>query len=181
MSAERAESELLRPVEAHELHRRNSFWKYFWKAISALMLIIILSYMLTNYSVRTILAGKANSDVVNEGVLDSEYGMIVFTNGVYSGLKELYHENEKEFKACVLGEYLDGQYILDELFLPKMHFQDYDQVISSPCPDGTLIDLHSHPQQHCTFSEVDLNGFIPNEENTLLGVMCSDDRFILQK
>ncbi len=181
MSAERAERELLRPVEDHELYGKSNFWKHFWKAISALMLIIILSYMLTNYSVRTILAGKMDSDVVSEGVLESEYGIVIFTNGVYAELRDLYHANEKEFKACVLGEYLDGQYILDELFLPKMHFQDYDQVISSPCPERTLIDLHSHPQQHCTFSEVDLNGFTPIEENTLLGVMCSDDRFILRR
>ena len=30
MSTERAERELLRPIEAHELHGKSSFLKYFW-------------------------------------------------------------------------------------------------------------------------------------------------------
>tara|TARA_Y100000310_G_C20699165_1_gene828077 strand:- start:4614 stop:5168 length:555 start_codon:yes stop_codon:yes gene_type:complete len=178
MSAEKAERELLRPVEDHELESGGNFWKYFWRAIGTLMIILIISYMLTNYTVMSIIAGRADSDVVSGNSLDSAYGSVVFSEGTYEKLKELYHANEKEFKACLIGDFSEGNYLISEVFLPKMHFQDYDRVLSSPCPEDTLIDMHSHPQQHCTFSQVDLEGFDPMNENTIMSVMCYDDRFI---
>jgi hypothetical protein len=103
MSAEKAERELLRPLEDHELEDGGNFWKHFWRAIGALMVILILSYMLTNYTVRSIIAGRADSDVVSGNSLDSRYGSIVFSEESYEILEGLYHANEKEFKACLKG------------------------------------------------------------------------------
>ena len=175
------EKELLRPVESHELEEKSKVWKYFWSFIGIVLVFLILSYMLTGYTVRSIIAGKANSESVKNNIIESDYGRITFTEGTYEEIKELYYANEKEFKACLLGEYENNEYIINDVYLPKLHFQDYDQVVSSPCPKGTLLDLHSHPQEHCTFSDVDINGFQPEEENVLLSVMCSDDRFIFYK
>lgn len=175
-----AEEELLRPIEPHELEKKGNWGKYFWRAVGVFMVLLILSYMLTGYTVRNIIAGFFDSEEIEENLIKSEYGDIFFDSRVSEILVSLYHENEKEFKACVLGDF-KGDYILDKVFLPNIHFQDYDQVVSSPCPEGTLLDLHSHPQQHCTFSAQDLNGFSPSSENTLLTVMCGDGRFIFHK
>jgi len=175
------EDELLRPVEEHELEEKSKIKKYVWMVVGLFLILLMASFMLTGYSVRSIIAGKTNSEKIEASVINSEYGKILFVEGVYVELKELYHENEKEFKACLIGEYSDEVYLINDLFLPKMHFQDYDKVVSSPCPDNTLLDMHSHPQQHCTFSEQDLKSFQPINENTLLTVMCENDRFIFQK
>ena len=175
-----AEKELLRPIEPHELEKKGNFKKYFFRIIGFLMILLILSYMLTGYSVMNIIVGVFDSEKVENNLIESDYGDIIFSSRVSEVLSNLYHENEKEFKACVLGEF-NGDYILDKVFLPNVHFQDYDRVVSSPCPGGTLLDLHSHPQQHCTFSAQDLNGFSPMGENTLLTVMCGDGRFIFHK
>lgn len=175
------EDELLRPVEDHELEPKSNIKKYFWMFISFILILLMASFMLTSYGVRSIIAGRADSEQIKASVIYSEFGKIIFIEDVYEELKELYHANEKEFKACLIGDYEEEMYLIYELFLPKTHFQDYDKVIASPCPDGTLLDMHSHPQQHCTFSGVDVNGFNPIEENTLLTVMCEDDRFIFHK
>lgn len=175
-----AEKELLRPIEAHELEDKGNFWKYVWRIVGIFMVLLILSYMLAGYSVMGVIVGLFDSETVDGNVIESDYGDIVFGPRVGEVLSNLYHENEKEFKACVMGTY-NGGYVLDKVFLPNIHFQDYDRVVSSPCPEGTLLDLHSHPQQHCTFSAQDLNGFDPMSEDTLLTVMCGDDRFIFHK
>ena len=181
MSKEKAEKELLRPLEEHELLDKSSFWPHFWKAVGVFLVVLILSYMLTGYAVRSIIAGRSGSEKISGGFLDSEYGVVVFSGDSYEKLKELYHANEKEFKACLLGDFSEELYFIDEVYLPEIHFQDYDRVVSSSCPEDTLIDLHSHPQQHCTFSQVDLEGFNPGNLNALMSVMCSDDRFIFPK
>ncbi len=173
------EEELLRPVEEHELRDKGNFWQHFWKVTGLIMILLIFSYTLTGYTVRNIIAGMFDSEEIEENIINSKYGEIIFTEKITKILSDLYHENEKEFKACVLGEF-DGKYKLTGVFLPEMHFQDYDRVVSSPCPEGTILDLHSHPQQHCTFSEIDINGFKP-KGNELLTVMCGDGRFIFHK
>ena len=175
------EKELLRPVESHELEEKSKVWGYFWSFIGIVLVFLILSYMLTGYTVRSIIAGKADSESVENNVIESEYGRIVFTDEAYGKIKELYYANEKEFKACLLGDYDGSQYLINKVYFPKIHFKDYDQVVSNPCPEGTLLDMHSHPQQHCTFSKQDINGFVPAEESTLLVIMCADGRFVFSK
>ncbi len=175
------EDELLRPVAKHEIKEKSKVWKYFWSFVGFILIILILSYMLSGYTVMSVIAGKIASEKVQDNVVISDYGDIIFQEEAYQELKELYHTNEKEFRACLFGDFHDGVYLINKLFLPTMHFQDYDQVVSSPCPTKTLLDLHSHPQDHCIFSDVDINGFAPTEENTLLTVMCNDNRFIFYK
>ena len=172
------EKELLRPVEEHELPPQSKIWKYFWMLMGVLMIILIVTYTLTAYGVMNIIAGKIDSDKVKGDMIESEYVNIVFLEGVYDELEKLYHENEKEFKACLMGNMFDGEYLINSLYLPKIHFQDYDKVVASPCPDESLIVMHSHPQQHCIFSEVDLKSFDKRNKNMLMAVMCFDDRFI---
>ncbi len=176
-----AEKELLRPIELHELEEKGKFKKHVWKLVSVLMIVLVLSYMLTGFTVMSIIAGFFDSAKIEGSTLNGEYGEIIFNSNTNKILSTLYNENEKEFRACVIGDYVEGKYVLDKVVLPTIHFQDYDQVVSSPCPKETLLDMHSHPQQHCIFSEVDINGFNPGNENTLLTVMCGDGRFIFHK
>tara|TARA_Y100000310_G_scaffold213360_1_gene214288 strand:- start:23 stop:595 length:573 start_codon:yes stop_codon:yes gene_type:complete len=177
-----AEDELLRPLEDHELvEGKEKAWKHIVKAIGVLLVILISSYMLTSYSIRSIIAGMADSEKIESNKLESKYGTVLLSENVYHELRNLYHANEKEFKACLIGDFIEGNYKIKNIHLPKIHFQDYDKVISTSCPDSTIIDLHSHPQQHCTFSKVDIDGFVPKKDNAMLAVMCSDDRFIFHK
>jgi len=172
------EKELLEPIENDE---KSKFFKIIWKIVGIALIILTLSYMLTGYTVRNIIAGKADSQTIKDNTIKSDYGNIILTNEVYEELKSLYHTNEKEFRACLKGEYKNNNYNINTIYLPKIHFQDYDKVISEQCPLKTLLDMHSHPQQHCIFSEIDINGFTPVDEDTLLTVMCGDDRFIFYK
>ena len=172
------EEELLRPLKEEELPPKGKIWKYFWMIISILMIILIATYMLTAYGISSLIAGRIDSEKVKGDVIESDYGDIVFLDGVYDGLRDLYHENEKEFKACLMGVVFDGEYLIESVDLPKMHVQDYDKVIASPCPDEALIEMHSHPQQHCLFSKTDLDGFDKRNKDRLMAVMCFDNRFI---
>ncbi|MDP3916883.1 MAG: hypothetical protein Q8Q42_01185 [Nanoarchaeota archaeon] len=171
-----AEKELLRPVEDHEIKEKGRIRRFVWLLVGFLLILLIASYILSSFAARSIVSNKVSGSIVK-----SQFGDVVFIDNTYETIKELYHTNEKEFRACLIGKYHNGNYMINDVFLPKVHFQDYDKVISSPCPEGTLLDMHSHPQQHCIFSDVDINGFSPDDKNTLLTVMCNDNEFIFHK
>ncbi len=169
--------DLLHPIEDHELRERK-LPKIIWKILAFIFLSIFVTYFVTTPRVLSMIPGLLASETLEANQIQTDYGIITFDEDILASLIGLYHANEKEFKACLLGHVDEEGYIINELFLPKIYEQDYDHVVSAGCPNETLLDLHSHPQQHCTFSAQDRNSFNPEDANTLLTVMCNDQRFI---
>jgi len=140
-----------------------------------IILLILLIYFLFGNIFGIVEGLLESSDIKNNEVIVDGNIKLVFVNDSYNKLLDLYWNNlGKEFKACLMGK----DYVIDEIFLPKMFSQKSNQVISEVCPKGTLVDLHSHPDNHCLFSEEDINSFAKTKENfTIMAVLCEEDKF----
>lgn len=156
--------------------------KFLTISIAIFLLIIALTYLLTNFNVRYILAGLIESETIDDFQVELKSGgILVFTNNTYELLTEIYNNNpEKEFKVCLQGITKDKDYIIDFIHQPKMFLQTHNSVTSEPCPKESLVSLHSHPLKHCLPSDIDLKNFnLFKQQNpkALMAIMCEKDRF----
>ena len=155
--------------------------------LTCFLLLLILSYFLFNPFIFTLLSGFTETNTLNEeNLLIIKKGTnFIFEKEVYLQLKELFIKNEgQEFKTCILGKKEETTYHLTSLFTPEIYSQEFTKVVSAPCPAGTLIDVHSHPQNHCIPSYHDLQVLKRlKEENPeiILAVMCNLNKFNLYK
>ena len=96
-------------------------------------------------------------------------------------LKEIYFSDEKvEFKACLKGNKENDVYLIDDLYIPKIYSQKFNQVVAEPCSSDSLVSLHSHPFRHCLPSQQDFRSFKQFKERNkdgLMVVMCEKNRF----
>ena len=74
----------------------------------------------------------------------------------------------------------NGDYIINEIYIPKTYTQTSNEVVSEFCSKDTIVDMHSHPLKHCLPSEQDFNSFKSFKEisnNAIMSVMCERGRF----
>ncbi|MBU2633725.1 MAG: hypothetical protein KJ674_00615 [Nanoarchaeota archaeon] len=150
--------------------------------LSIFLIFLVVSYLLTNSSVRNVVVGLVESEkLVNYEVKISEDNKLVFTESTYDQLMDIFDvHTEVEFKVCLKGEVIDGDYFIDYIYIPTTYSQSYNRVVAEPCSDDSLIDMHSHPLKHCLPSEKDLNNFEnfkEKNENAMMAIMCQRDRF----
>lgn len=166
-----------------EEERPSVFRKVFVIVLTGFLLIIVLVYFLTNPAVRNIISG-----LIESSTLDEEYGVnidsdskLIFLNNSYIKLIKIYDENlGKEFKVCLKGDIVNEDYLINEIYEPEMFFQSYKEVVAEPCPEDSLVSMHTHPLKHCLPSQVDLENFeVFKRENSkaLMAVMCERGRF----
>lgn len=157
--------------------------KIFVIVLTCFLLIIVLVYFLTNPLVRNIIGG-----LIESSTLDDEYGVnidsdskLIFLNNSYNKLIEIYDENlGKEFKVCLKGKIIDGDYLINVIYEPEMFFQSYKEVVSEPCPEDSLVSMHTHPLKHCLPSQIDLESFEMFKRKNpiaLMAIMCERGRF----
>ncbi|MEK6923182.1 MAG: hypothetical protein AABW84_00590 [Nanoarchaeota archaeon] len=150
--------------------------------ISGLILIVlILIYIFP----RDILAGQILSDKLNDDLtIDLNNGKVIFQNNSYDKLLQTYlSEQQHEIAVCLIGEKQNNNYIITDLYEPKISSQSFTHVSSEFCSSETIILLHSHPFKHCTFSEQDIISFEKFRErnpDAIEGLMCEPDRFTFQ-
>ena len=150
--------------------------------IAVFLLIIFLVYILANTIGLNVLAGLLESSKVNDNEIDFSFdGKLVFLGDNLDKLKEIYFTDQKvEIKVCLKGFIDDNIYYIDSLYIPEIYSQRFNQVVSEPCSDDSLVSLHSHPFKHCLPSEQDFisfENFKEKNENALMIVMCEEDRF----
>ncbi len=150
-------------------------------SIATFLLIITLIYFLTTPQIRSILSGLIESETIEDFKVQLKTGnYLVFTKETYQELLQIYNNNpEKEFKVCLNG-YIEEDYLITEVFIPKTYLQTHSSVSAEPCPNDSLVSMHSHPLKHCLPSDVDLknfNIFKQNNQKALMAVMCEKDRF----
>ncbi len=152
--------------------------------LAAVFLIsIFIFYFVTDPTLRNILSGLIDSSTISKSH-EASIGngkSLFFLNGTYDQLIGIYDRNpELEFKVCLKGEVLNGDYRIFEVYEPTMVFQSHSKVISEPCPPDTLVDMHSHPFRHCLPSEQDIRSFEEfrkSNPDALMAVMCERGRF----
>ena len=147
--------------------------------IALLLIILILSFLLTNPEIRINIKGLIESSEINNEVVESGNITVIIPGNIYDELLQIKQENaDLEFKVCLFADYDSGNYSVTSIYRPIIYTQEYDKVVSAPCPEDTLIDLHSHPYLHCSFSEQDVKSFEQSKnKNSLMMVMCEDNRF----
>lgn len=158
------------------------FKKVLLGAFTIIVILMLIFYFMTTPLMQGIIIGLFESSTVDRNAADIGQGkMLFFENNTHDLLMGIYDRNpEREFKVCLMGEINDGNYFVNEVFEPKMIYQDADKVVAEPCPDETLVSLHSHPFRQCLPSETDLRNFEALKKvnnNTLMAVMCERGRF----
>ena len=150
-------------------------------SIAAFLLIIVLMYFLTTPTIRYILAGLIESETIEDFKVQLKTGnYLIFSNNTYQELLTIYDNNpELEFKVCLKG-HIEEDYIITSIFKPKIYLQTHNLVSAEPCPNDSLVSLHSHPLKHCLPSEVDLKNFNrlkQQNKDVLMAIMCEKHRF----
>ncbi|MSR86250.1 hypothetical protein EXS74_02550 [Candidatus Woesearchaeota archaeon] len=155
--------------------------KTLWEKILILLLGLFLLFLLLGYFLFPLdtFASLIDSETIHDGLVEQDV-TVRFENGSYEALLERYNEYlREEFKVCLLGNY-DGVYHVTSIYDVAMYEQAFDHVVSEPCPDETLIALHSHPYRQCLASAQDLKSLEKMQEvnpNGLIGIMCEAERF----
>lgn len=149
--------------------------------IGTFLLILVLIYFLTTPQIRSILSGLIESETIEDFKVQLKTGnYLIFTKETYQELLQIYNNNpEKEFKVCLKG-YIEEDYLITEVYIPKTYLQTHSSVSAEPCPNDSLVSMHSHPLKHCLPSDVDLknfNIFKQNNPQALMAIMCEKDRF----
>jgi len=150
----------------------------------ALFLIFLLfSYLVPGAHTLRVFEGLLASSSLNDdfSVDLSDGGRVVLEQKVYSELKDLYFENQKnEFKVCLEGEKQGNEYFVSGLVVPETYLKTFSSVSSQICSAETIIPLHSHPYRDCVFSEQDIKSYAAFRSlnpDAIMGLMCEIDRF----
>ncbi len=166
-----------------EIKEKGPFHKLLIVFACLLMVFLFLSYFLVGPNTMEIIEGMFVSDVLNENqlVVEKDNLTISFAKDVYSELKQMYLDNpEHEFKACLHGAKEGQSYMITEVVVPETFEQAFDHVVAEPCPPDALVDIHSHPEKHCTpsYHDVQLLGRLKESNpDLIMAVMCNLDRF----
>ncbi|MBL7100743.1 MAG: hypothetical protein ISS23_02190 [Nanoarchaeota archaeon] len=172
--------------ELHEetyLEDEPSRWKkFFTLAVAIFLILMVLSYFWMSYGLDEIILSLIESETLEEDVVKiNDTSGLIFQKGTYPVLLETYLQNQdKEFKACLIGEISLGNYEVTEVFIPEMIEQSFNRVVSKSCPENTIAELHSQPYRRCIESEQDIKTKeIVRKMNPrrLMVVMCEKERF----
>lgn len=133
------------------------------------------------WSIGDIISGQIESNPLVGDVVDVGEFLLIFENGTSDRLQELYFaEQAREFAVCLKGDVVDGDYIIDDLYVPEMYEQRFNHVRFEGCDGDSLVLLHTHPYKSCLASDTDLETLQRMREineDVLMVVMCEPGRF----
>jgi len=154
---------------------------WFWKVVAIFVIGIFVVYLLPG-DVVSVLAGRLESSSVGEDfTVEYDSGLVVFKQGIYEKLVQLYLDNTiQEIKVCLEGSKEGTDYYIDKIHIPTIFSQSVIHVSSEGCSKDTLISMHTHPYRHCLFSEQDVKSHERIKKinpEALTGLMCEVNRF----
>lgn len=175
------ELQILKKALSDPLEKPSSWKKPFLILIGILLIVLVFTY-LTPELIPYLQGQLATQDVQSDYTLTLKTGeRIALDPTVYEKLRSLYIMNEThEFKACLEGEKVGGNYLVHAVKLPPVYSESVYHVTSELCDAETIIDLHSHPPNHCIVSEQDEKSiayFKTLNPDALGAVMCGETRF----
>tara|TARA_Y100000310_G_scaffold89671_1_gene86782 strand:+ start:1467 stop:2042 length:576 start_codon:yes stop_codon:yes gene_type:complete len=183
---EKTDEEILREIKHDEMYgedfedKHPFFKKTIVVVISVFLILMLLVYVFTVSPVRDIIFGLIDSELIVDGVAEFDGNKLSFMNNSLEILQEVNRNNpDLEFKACLKGYVEEGDYFIEEVYIPEMYLQKHNQVISEPCSDDSIVSLHSHPLNRCLPSETDVSNYkyLRNRNpDAIMAVMCREDR-----
>jgi len=165
-----------------EEEQPSKWKKTFTISIAVFLILLMVSYIGVSLGLDDIIASLLESKILEENKIQiNENSALIFKGDSFEFLLEQYLSNQdKEFKACLMGEIKKDNYEVTEVIIPEIIEQSFNQVVSKSCPEGTIADLHSQPYRRCIESEQDLKtkGIIKktNPERLMI-IMCEKYRF----
>lgn len=150
--------------------------------IAVFLIILIATFLLTNSLIRNVFAGLILSSTIKDNeVKINSTNKLIFQQNTYNELLEIYNENPGiEFKVCLNGFIENGDYFINEIYIPKTYLQTHNQVVAEQCLNTTIVDMHSHPLDKCLPSEQDFrsfNSFKKISNSAIMSIMCNRGRF----
>ena len=172
----------IKDIEIIEEEKPSIFKKIFIIIIAIFLIILVTTYLLTDPLIRNIFAGLIESNKIDNNIVNiNSTNKLIFQQNTYNELLAIYDSNiEKEFKVCLNGNIENGNYFINEIYVPETYLQTHNQVVAEPCSNITIVDMHSHPLKHCLPSEQDFISFKSFKEisnNAIMAVMCQRNRF----
>jgi len=164
-------------------------------AISIFLLILLLSYFYLGYPLFHVLAGRIESNPLNNNLISVGNITVFIENTALNTIQTSYVNNTRvETSLCLIG-YVDTafsqsgtinqnenkkNYIITNAYTPVILSQSFNQVTFEPCRNDTIIMFHTHPYKSCLASDTDINTLRNNQlnnQNLLMIVMCEPNRF----
>lgn len=144
---------------------------------------VFLLFIFVFWSFSGVLESRVESSVVRGGVLRFGSERVVFSNGSLERLQGEFIDNQgREIKACAYGRAVGSDYFIERVSFPVIIRANVLHVVSEPCPEGALFDIHSHPVNECIASGQDIRSLKKlrlNNPDIRMLVMCAPDRFSL--
>jgi proteasome lid subunit RPN8/RPN11 len=168
-----------------EAQKKSKIHKYI-KIFFTIIFITLLLFVFTFYSHFDVLIGKISLSSIEEGVLEFKNFTIYFENNTNNKLEELYQKHQSlngfEIAACLSGSVDENTktYNITTIHLPEIYSQRWNQVVYGGCPKDTLIMFHTHPENKCIASDVDLTSFLKNKKSNrlnLMMIMCNKNTY----
>lgn len=152
---------------------------------SILLLLLLAGYFVFGPIDHTIRGQIASSALKDNEINFGEY-LLLFYNGTGAELESIYQEYQEvqlvETSVCLKGFIYNQTYAVQEIFRPRIIMATFNSVTFEPCPQDTIVMLHTHPYKSCLASDQDKETFAKNKENNpdlLMLVMCEERRYTL--
>ena len=157
--------------------------------VAIFLILLMLSFIITQYPVGEILQGQAYSASIKDNKLITKEVEIIFLNDTEIILSDLYNQEQEtnlvETSTCLLGEKLSEKtFIINSIYYPEIKDQSFRHVEFSSCPINTLVMLHTHPYKHCLASKTDINTLTKMQKTNpdiIMIVMCEQNRYSIYK
>jgi proteasome lid subunit RPN8/RPN11 len=171
--------------EFNEVHHKKKYKKHISFFMLGLSLILILSYIYLSYPVYDVLAGKIESQKINDNTIISRNINIIFQNQTEKIVFEAYKNNpDVETTLCMKGNVQDNNYYITEIYKPVIYSQSFRHVTHQACSQDTIAMFHTHPYKRCVGSSQDIRTLRNAQEtnsDTIMIIMCEPDRFSIYR
>lgn len=179
--SDKEHKEIIKEVlEDDDLFREDHRHKV-WVLIMALFVLsITLVYFLLGVPTFGRFLGIISAEEPEENVFSYGSVSITLDENIISYLNDNYdRQQEHESIYCLKGRIENDNYVISTLMEPEVISKSYAGVSFKPCPDDTLIMLHTHPIRDCVASETDLDtleNFKSKNDKILMAIMCDKNK-----
>lgn len=171
--------------EFEEAKKNQKSKKYLMLIAATLSILLMISYIYISFPVFGIISGQIESQKINDNVISSRGINIIFQNNTELEVLKTYQENPNvETSLCMIGEIIQNNYYIQQVYQPIIYSQSFRHVTHAPCSQETIAMFHTHPYKSCLASRQDIRTLRQNQQNKpelIMIIMCEPDRFSIYK
>ena len=176
--------------EEEEFHRKihseaNYHYRRFLIFFAGVMVVGLFVSFAIFAPVHGVVEGRLRSSVLENDIVSFGGYNLNFASSVSDLLPSLYVDNQVnknvESAYCLVGNRTgEKDYSITDIYYPTMFDQTRTHVSFSPCPQNTVVMMHTHPFKSCLASDTDLNTLTQSQRtnpNVIMVIMCESMRF----